>query len=280
MKNGSPVDYSTANGEQTAGRIFTLPAYQDIEMVYDLYTHVIKASECLGIDSAFREKVTIARNKLLPLKIGRYGQLQEWIDDVDNPRDHHRHIAHLYALYPGNMISYSQTPALALAVKKSLEMRGKGKFGEKWPHTGGNWSMAWRTALWTRLYEGDQAIGTFNQMIKESGYENMLSNQSGNMQVDATMATSGLFAEMLLQSQEGFIHLLPALPTEWPEGKIKGLMARNGYRVNMEWKYGKLMKAEIILPHKADKPMVKVQGSYLPESDNRVVLIQEAGINN
>lgn len=86
-------------------------------MVYDLYTHVIKASECLGIDSAFREKVTIARNKLLPLKIGRYGQLQEWIDDVDNPRDHHRHIAHLYALYPGNMISYSQTPALALAVK-------------------------------------------------------------------------------------------------------------------------------------------------------------------
>ena len=85
MKNGSPVDYSTANGEQTAGRIFTLPAYQDIEMVYDLYTHVIKASECLGIDSAFREKVAIARNKLLPLKIGRYGQLQEWIDDVDNP---------------------------------------------------------------------------------------------------------------------------------------------------------------------------------------------------
>ncbi|KAB5348918.1 hypothetical protein F9995_08890 [Bacteroides salyersiae] len=280
MKNGSPVDYSTANGEQTAGRIFTLPAYQDIEMVYDLYTHVIKASECLGIDSAFREKVAIARNKLLPLKIGRYGQLQEWIDDVDNPRDHHRHIAHLYALYPGNMISYSQTPALALAVKKSLEMRGKGKFGERWPHTGGNWSMAWRTALWTRLYEGDQAIGTFNQMIKESGYENMMSNQSGNMQVDATMATSGLFAEMLLQSQEGFIHLLPALPTEWPEGKIEGLMARNGYRVNMEWKYGKLMKAEIILPHKADKPMVKVQGSYLPESDNRVVLIQATGINN
>ena len=173
-----------------------MPAYQDIEMVYDLYSHVIKAAECLNTDSVFRQKLLIAKNKLLPLKIGRYGQLQEWIDDVDNPHDHHRHLAHLYALYPGNRISYTRTPALAQAVRKSLEMRGKGKFGDRWPHTGGNWSMAWRTALWARLYDGNQAIGTFNRMIKESGYENMMSNPSGNMQVDATMATSGLFAEI------------------------------------------------------------------------------------
>lgn len=273
MKNGSPVEYSTTNGEQTEGRLFTVPAYQDIEMVYDLYSHVIKAAECLNTDSVFRQKLLIAKNKLLPLKIGRYGQLQEWIDDVDNPHDHHRHLAHLYALYPGNRISYTRTPALAQAVRKSLEMRGKGKFGDRWPHTGGNWSMAWRTALWARLYDGNQAIGTFNRMIKESGYENMMSNQSGNMQVDATMATSGLFAEMLLQSHEDFIHLLPALPTEWPEGKIEGLMARNGYQVTIEWKYGRLTKAEIVIPQGMDRPTVKIQGIPLSETDGRVSFI-------
>lgn len=271
MKNGMPVDYSTANGEQTEGRIFTVPAYQDIEMVYDLLTNTIEASKRLSIDATFREKLITVREKLMPLKIGRYGQLQEWIDDVDNPRDHHRHVAHLYALYPGNMITYTDTPELAQAARKSLEMRGVGKFGERWPHTGGNWSMAWRTALWTRLYDGDRAIGTFNKMIQESGYENMMSNQSGNMQVDATMATSGLFAEMLLQSHEGFIHLLPALPTEWPEGKVEGLMARNGYKVSMEWKYGKLVKAEIVVPNGADRPVVKVKGDILIEMDSRVV---------
>lgn len=270
-KNGAPVDYSTANGEQTEGRIFTVPAYQDIEMVYDLLTNTIEASKHLGTDATFREKLITVRDKLMPLKIGRYGQLQEWIDDVDNPRDHHRHVAHLYALYPGNMITYAQTPELAQAARKSLEMRGVGKFGDRWPHTGGNWSMAWRTALWTRLYDGNQAITTFNKMIQESGYENMMSNQSGNMQVDATMATSGLFAEMLIQSHEGFVHLLPALPTEWPEGKVEGLMARNGYQVNMEWKYGKLVKAEIMVPSGADRPMVKVQGDTLAEMDSRVV---------
>lgn len=271
MKNGMPVDYSTANGEQTEGRIFTVPAYQDIEMVYDLLTNTIEASKRLSIDATFREKLITVREKLMPLKIGRYGQLQEWIDDVDNPRDHHRHVAHLYALYPGNMITCTQTPELAQAARKSLDMRGVGKYGDRWPHTGGNWSMAWRTALWTRLYDGDRAIGTFNKMIQESGYENMMSNQSGNMQVDATMATSGLFAEMLLQSHEGFIHLLPALPTEWPEGKVEGLMARNGYKVSMEWKYGKLVKAEIVVPNGADRPVVKVKGDILIEMDSRVV---------
>lgn len=270
-KNGVPVDYSTANGEQTEGRIFTVPAYQDIEMVYDLLTNTIEASKRLSIDAAFRKKLIAVRDKLMPLKIGRYGQLQEWIDDVDNPRDHHRHVAHLYALYPGNMITCTDTPELAQAARKSLEMRGVGKFGERWPHTGGNWSMAWRTALWTRLYDGDRAINTFNKMIQESGYENMMSNQSGNMQVDATMATSGLFAEMLLQSHEGFIHLLPALPTEWPEGKVEGLMARNGYQVSIEWKYGKLVKAKIVVPSGADRPVIKAQGDTLTEMDSRVV---------
>lgn len=271
MLHGHPVKYSTANGEQTKNRIFTLPAYQDIEMVHDLFSNVIKAADCLNVDAPLRDKLVAARDKLLPLQIGRYGQLQEWADDVDNPFDHHRHVAHLYALYPGNMISLNETPALAGAVKKSLEMRGDGKFGDRWPHTGGNWSAAWRIALWTRLLDGDRAVHIFDKMIKDSGYGNMMSTQSGNMQVDATMATSGLFAEMLLQSQDGFINLLPALPTRWPEGKVEGLVARGGYRVSMEWKYGKLVKAVIRLPRGTVKPLVRIANLPVAPDDGRII---------
>lgn len=271
LENGKPVPYSTTNGEVTRGKLFTVPAYQDIEMVYDLYSNVIKASEALDTDHSFRNKVIAAKDKLLPLQIGKYGQLQEWVKDVDNPRNHHRHIAHLYAMHPGNMISTTRTPELANAVKKSLEMRGDGKKGSLWPHTGGNWSAAWRTALWTKLFDGDRAISIFNKMIRESGYENMMSNQSGNMQVDATMATSGLFAEMLLQSHESFIHLLPALTTEWPEGKITGLLAREGYVVNIEWKNGQLTKAEIQIPQGKKQPLVRINNVILSQEDKRVI---------
>lgn len=273
MDNGIPVEYSTVNGESSARKVLNVPAFQDIMMVYDLYSNVISAAEVLNIDQAFCEKVKTTRDKLMPLKIGKYGQLQEWILDVDNPRDHHRHQAHLYALYPGNMISLDKTPELAEAVKKSLELRGEGKLGDRWPHTGGNWTMAWKIALWNRLYDGDHAIKVFNTMIRESGYKNMMSNQSGHMMLDATMAISGIFAEMLLQSQDGFINLLPALPTEWPEGKVEGLIARGGYTVDIEWKYGKLVKAEIRIPKGSVPPLVKVKGENRSQTDTRITLI-------
>ena len=169
-----------------------------------------------------------------------------------------------------NMISYTHTPEWANTVKKSLEMRNFGKLGNRWPHTGGNWSAAWRMAIWARLHDGNTAIRIFNQLIKESGYENMMSNQSGNMQVDATMTTAGLFAEMLLQSHDGFIDLLPALPTEWPEGKISGLAARNGYLIDIEWTNGNLTKAQIGIPSNMDKPIIKVQGVSIQDDDARI----------
>ena len=149
-------------------------------------------------------------------------------------------------------------------------MRNFGKLGNRWPHTGGNWSAAWRMAIWARLHDGNTAIRIFNQLIKESGYENMMSNQSGNMQVDATMTTAGLFAEMLLQSHDGFIDLLPALPTEWPEGKISGLAARNGYLIDIEWTNGNLTKAQIGIPSNMDKPIIKVQGVSIQDDDARI----------
>ncbi|GBU07716.1 alpha-L-fucosidase, partial [Bacteroidales bacterium] len=271
LKDAKIAEYSTTNGEVTKNKIFTVPAFQDIVMVNDLYSNVIKASEILDVDPSIRKQFIDARNKLMPLQIGKYGQLQEWILDADNPHDHHRHQSHLYALYPGNMISTEKTPELAQAARKSLELRGEGKKGDRWPHAGGNWSMAWKSALWSRLGSGDRAISIFNKMIQESGYENMMSNQSGNMQVDATMATCGIFAEMLMQSQDDFINILPALPTEWPEGKIEGLLARKGYIVNIEWKFGQLTNAEILIPLNESKPRVKLKGSEIELNDKRIV---------
>lgn len=252
------VTYSTRNGEN-ARQLLTVPAYQDIEMVYNLFSDICKAMDVLQTDEPMKKEIQHAMSRMLPLKIGKYGQLQEWILDTDNPRDHHRHLAHLYAMFPGDMISTTNNPELSAGVRKSLQLRGYGKFGDKWPHTGGNWSMMWRIALWTRLGEGDIAMDAFNTLIKESGYENMASNQSDAFQVDATMATPGIFTEMLLQSHDGTINLLPAIPTEWPEGEIKGVVARGGYIVDIAWKNGSLTEAIIHIPQGVAKPVVRIR---------------------
>ena len=272
-ENGRPAKYSTSNGEQDKNRFFTVPNFQDIQMINDLFSNVIKASEALNTDIEFRQKVTMARDKLTPLKTGRYGQLQEWLYDYDNARDHHRHIAHLYAVYPGEMISPFETPELAKAAAISLNMRDEGFNKPLWDITGGNWSAAWRAACWARLHDGERAIKVFNLMNKENGYENLMNSQIGYMQVDASMATPGIFAEMLLQSDEKSIHLLPALPIEWPEGEIKGLLAKGGYVVNISWDYGQLKKVEIILPKGREMPLLFTNGKPLSKTDNRISLL-------
>lgn len=279
MKDGKVAKYTDTDGEPGVLKthIFTVPCFQDIEMVYDLFSNVIKASEALNIDMEFRQKVFEAWNKLYPLKIGKYGQLQEWLEDYDNARDHHRHIAHLYAVYPGEMISVNKTPELAEAAKVSLNMREEGFITPIWPWSGGNWSMAWRIACWTRLHDGERAIKIFNLMTKETGFENLMNSQPYNgewyrMQVDASMATPGVFAEMLLQSENDNLYLLPALPTEWPEGEIAGLCAKGGYIVNMSWEYGQLKKAEIFLPKGATLPVIFAKGKLLQQTDKRLII--------
>jgi alpha-L-fucosidase 2 len=268
LENGQIKKYTDNDaepGDLNGKFIYTVPNFQDIEMIHDLFTNVIKASEILNTDNDFREKVLQARNQLEPLKIGKYGQLQEWLEDYDNARDHHRHIAHLYGVYPGEMISVHKTPELAAAAKVSLNMRDEGFITPIWPWTGGNWSMAWRVACWTRLQEGERAIKIFNQMCRETGFENLMNSQPFNrgtfrMQVDASMATPGLFAEMLLQKGDDTIYLLPALPMEWPEGEVKGLLAKGGYSVEMSWEYGQLKRAVITVPQGAVTPKVFVKG--------------------
>lgn len=252
---GQPVAYTNVNGE--GGRkLYTVPAFQDIAMVRNLLADVCKAAEALDRDAAMRDSLSSIIGRMQPFKVGKYGQLQEWLIDADNPRDHHRHIAHLYAMFPGDLISLHTTPELAKAVEKSLLLRGSGKSGDRWPHAGGNWSMIWRTALWTRLHDGEQAIRAFNTMMRESGYENMGSNQSGRFMVDAIMATPGVFADMIAQAEGDRIYLLPALPAEWPEGSMKGMRLPGGYLIDIEWKYGRPQSVAIHTPQGAPAPKV------------------------
>lgn len=267
FKNGVPVPYTTTNGEVNENKLYLYPAFQDIEMVYDLFTNFISAAECLHTDKEFKEKIAAARNKLAKLKIGRYGQLQEWMIDVDNPRDHHRHISHLYGLFPGNMVN---TPELQQAAKKSLNMRGEGFKRDRWFHAGGNFSAAWRIACWARLLDGERASHIFNLMIKESGFENMISNQANNAQIDACMATPALFSEMIMQSHNGLLHILPALPTEWPEGEVKGLIARGGYKLNISWKYGKLTHLDLFIPKGKEIPKLMVNNQEIDHNETKV----------
>ncbi|MEG1934428.1 MAG: glycoside hydrolase N-terminal domain-containing protein, partial [Rikenellaceae bacterium] len=271
--DGKPVEYTTRNGEDGTNMNYLYPSFQDIEMIHVLFTHVVAASKALNVDIDFRHKILSARNQLMPLKIGKYGQLQEWVIDADNPRDHHRHIAHIYGVYPADMITPFDTPELAAAAKKSLKMRGDGMMLDRWPHTGGGWSATWRIACWTRLLDGDHSIRIFNQLISDTGSGNLFTTQRDKMMVDSPMATPGLFAEMLMQSHREVIHLLPALPTEWPEGEIKGLQARGGYKINLRWKYGHLIQAEILVPQGMPVPKLRIEKEEVDEKDARIRIL-------
>ena len=238
----TPVKYTTVNGEVDEHKWNTVPAFQDIQIVKDLFQNVITASQVLGVDREFRREVEAALKRMQPQLVGRYGQLQEWILDVDNPRDHHRHISHLYSLYPASDISPLTTPALAKAARISLDMRGEGYMRDRWYHAGGSWSMAYRFGCWARLFDGDRAMKVFNMMIRDTGFENMMSSQSNNLMVDGMMGSTAVMAELLMQSHSGYIHLLPALPPQWSEGSVEGLVARGGYRVSLKWEYGLMPK--------------------------------------
>jgi alpha-L-fucosidase 2 len=295
------------SAEHQSSRGYLEPPFQDVQMVGDLFANVVQASKVLGVDDEFSQRLTKAQARMMPPKIGRLGQLQEWVADIDDANCRHRHFMHLYAVHPGQQINPLSMPELAAAARTSMNLRGDGENAmrldpkynnQDWvcscKHNGrpvdgamgGNWSRAWKVWIWARLLDGNRADKIFSELLGEAGNENLTTYQqrgrtvdagdtrSKPMQLDGSVTTPGFVAELLLQSHWQELHLLPALPDRWPSGSVTGLLARGGHKVDLQWDGGKLIGATITLRKGSAAPAIRVARQLTdPGKDHRIRLL-------
>jgi len=226
--------------EVTGSWYFTTITYGssiDMQILHDLFGYYAESTEILGIDKEFASQVAKARARLVPPQVGSDGTLQEWCEDYGQLEDKHRHSSHMYGLYPGNVFSIKKTPEFIDACKAVLEQRGDG---------GAGWSRAWKMALWARLHDGNRANSIFKGYIKEQTYPQLFAKCFTPLQIDGTMGVTAAITEMLVQSHENVIDLLPALPDEWQSGKFKGVCVRGAFELSFEWEKAKIKRVEVI----------------------------------
>ena len=208
----------------------------DMQILHDLFGYYLEASEILGKDTDLQAHVKDARSKLVPPQIGADGSLQEWAEDWTSLEKNHRHFSHLYGFYPGRVLWDKRTPELIEAIKQVLEERGDGGMG---------FSMAWKMALWARLGDGNRANKIFKGYIANQSCAQMFALCGRALQVDGTLGMTAAINEMLVQSHDDHIKLLPALPAEWSEGTLQGVCTRGGFELSFTWKNGQVTQAQV-----------------------------------